>query len=132
MVINRKRTIGVAVATALLLALAFTLLPGSSSKAVGQESERISFNFTQIEWTVAAGERGTARVACDEGYVVDAVAWEVTGDDTAPPGLRVSTKVSKNQRGVKFVGSYPARFFDVFFDITLKGEVTCLLIPAVQ
>jgi hypothetical protein len=132
MVINRKRTIGVAIATALLLAVVFTLLPSSSTKAIGQESEKVSLNFAEVEWTVVAGERGSARVACDAGHIVDAVAWEVTGEDTAPPSLRVVTKVSKNQRGVRFVGFYPSRFFDVFFDITLKGEVTCLLLPAVQ
>jgi hypothetical protein len=127
MVINRKRMISVGVATALLLAIVFTLLAGNGTQAVGQVSGQARLNFEEIEWTVVAGERGAARVACDAGYIVDAAAWEVTGEDTAPPALKVVSKVSKNQRGIRFVGFYPARFFDVFTEISLKGTVTCLL-----
>ncbi|HSR15903.1 MAG TPA: hypothetical protein VLL51_09135 [Gemmatimonadales bacterium] len=144
MVINRNRTVVVWTAAVLLVGVVLALLPGPSPAAAGQESERIDIgsNFEdptipriseEVRWTVVAGERGTARVVCDEGYIVDAVEWEVSGDDiTAPPGLKVVSKVSGNQRGVRFAASYSSRFFDIWPEISVQGTVTCLLLPAVQ
>jgi hypothetical protein len=141
MVINRIRAASIAVAVAVLLAVLLALLPGSDPKAVGEEpkvTESNNFEEIKVTLTVPAGERVRASAACDDGYAVSGMSWRVlaigsSGEDGASaPGLKVVTKVSRDQAKGRFVAFYPERFFDVFTELSIEGTITCLLLPAVQ